>query len=61
MDEENIPLLVSGYRFKIYNKPLSKEEFTSKIKSQQLDVVEKKFPRPISMSKNSKKNNNKNS
>jgi hypothetical protein len=34
IDEENIPLLVSGYRLKIYNKPLSKEEFTSTIKSQ---------------------------
>lgn len=27
IDEEGIPLIVNGYRLKVYRKPLSKEEF----------------------------------
>jgi len=31
IDEENIPLLVNGYRLKAYKKPLQKEVFVSSI------------------------------
>ena len=31
IDEEGIPLLVNGQRIKIYNRPLSKEEFINSI------------------------------
>jgi hypothetical protein len=34
IDEESIPVLVNGYRLNIYNKPLSKDEFIAKIKTQ---------------------------
>ena len=32
IDEEGIPLFVNGHRLKIYNKPLSKEEFINSIR-----------------------------
>lgn len=31
IDKEEIPLLVNGYRLKVYRKPMSKEEFINTI------------------------------
>jgi hypothetical protein len=31
IDEQQTPLLVNGHRLRIYNKPLSKEEFLTRI------------------------------
>jgi hypothetical protein len=31
IDEQQTPLLVNGHRFRIYKKPLSKEEFLTRI------------------------------
>jgi len=31
IDDEGIPLLVNGYRLKVYRKPISKEEFINTI------------------------------
>jgi hypothetical protein len=42
VDEEKIPLLVNGFRLKVYNKPLTKDEFTETIKTQRLDVIDRK-------------------
>jgi len=39
IDEEDILLLVNGYKFKVYRKPISKEEFTSTI-SREVNVIE---------------------
>ena len=38
--EEELPILVNGYRPKIYNKTLIKEEFTKKNHSQHLNLIE---------------------
>ena len=38
IDEEGIPLLVNGYRLKLYRRPLSKEEFISSI-NKELNVI----------------------
>lgn len=38
IDEEWIPLLVNGYRLKVYIKPLSKEEFISTI-NKEVNVI----------------------
>jgi len=38
IDEEGIPLLVNGYRLKLYKRPLSKEEFISSI-NRELNVI----------------------
>jgi hypothetical protein len=43
IDEEGIPLLVNGFRLKVYNKPLTKEEFTTTIRTQNLDVIDSKM------------------
>jgi len=40
IDEGGISLLVNGFKIKIYSKPLSREEFTTTMKTQPLDVVE---------------------
>jgi hypothetical protein len=32
IDEEGIPLLVNGFRLKVYNKPMTREEFTTTMK-----------------------------
>jgi len=34
IDEEGIPLLVNGYRLKVYKKPMSKEEFINTINTE---------------------------
>ena len=34
IDEEGIPLLVNGFRIKVYNKPMTREEFTATVKTQ---------------------------
>jgi len=39
IDEKIIRLLVSGYRIKFYKKPIKREEFTSLLQSQQINVV----------------------
>jgi hypothetical protein len=31
IDEKQTPLLVTGHQFRVYNKPLSKEEFLTRI------------------------------
>jgi hypothetical protein len=31
IDEQQTPLLVNGHRLRVYNKPLSKEEFLTRI------------------------------
>jgi len=38
IDEEGIPLLVNGYRLKLYRRPLSKEEFINSF-SKELNVI----------------------
>jgi hypothetical protein len=41
IDDENIPqVLFNGYRLKIYKKLFSREEFTTIMKFQQLNMVE---------------------
>jgi hypothetical protein len=40
IDEEGIPLLVNGFRLKVYNKPMTREEFTTTVKTQNLDVID---------------------
>jgi hypothetical protein len=42
MDEEEIPLLVNGFRIKSYNEPLTKEEFINTVKTKKLDVIDRK-------------------
>jgi hypothetical protein len=42
IDEEGIPLLVNGFRLKTYNKPLTKEEFTTTVRKQNMDVIDRK-------------------
>jgi hypothetical protein len=34
IDEERIPLPVNGFRLKVYNKPMTREEFTTTVKTQ---------------------------
>jgi hypothetical protein len=40
IDEEGIPLLVNGFRLKVYNKPMTREEFTTTVKTQNMDVID---------------------
>jgi hypothetical protein len=40
IDEEGIPLLVNGFRIKVYNKPMTREEFTTTVKTQNMDVID---------------------
>ena len=34
IDGEKIPLLVNGFGLKVYNKPMTREEFTTTVKTQ---------------------------
>jgi hypothetical protein len=40
IDEEGISLLVNGFRLKTYNKPLTKEEFMTTMRKQNMDVID---------------------
>jgi hypothetical protein len=42
IDEEGVPLLVNGFILKTYNKPLTKQEFTTIVKKQNMDVMDRK-------------------
>jgi hypothetical protein len=37
IDDEGIPLIVNGFRIKVYNKPMTREEFTTRY----LDVIDR--------------------
>jgi hypothetical protein len=41
-DEESTPLLVNGFRLKLYNNPFTREEFTITIKETIFDVIDNK-------------------
>jgi len=41
MDEEGITLLVNGFRLKFYNKPMTRKEFTTTFKEQNMDVIDR--------------------
>jgi hypothetical protein len=50
IDNDKVPLLVNGYTLKIYKKSLTRENYTTILQSQQLNVVERINsikPRPI--------------
>lgn len=40
IDAEGIPLLVNGYRLRVYKKPLSKQEFISSINKEVMVIEE---------------------
>jgi len=42
IDEEGIPFLVNGFRLKMYNNNLTREEFINTLKAQNLDVINNK-------------------
>jgi hypothetical protein len=51
IDEEGIPLLVNGSRLKVYNNPLTREEFIVIMKARNLDVINSRDA--LNLSKNS--------
>jgi hypothetical protein len=42
IDEEGVSLLGNGFRLNIYNNPLTKQEFTATIRTQNVDVIDSK-------------------
>jgi hypothetical protein len=43
IDEEGIPLLVNGFRHKVYNKTSTREEFVAIVKAQNMYVIDNRY------------------
>ena len=40
IDDHNVSFLVNGHRLKLYTKPMSREDFISKISEQEMEIMQ---------------------
>jgi hypothetical protein len=43
IDEEIIPLLVNGFRLKVYSKPLTRDKLIETIKTHNMDMIDCRY------------------
>ena len=50
IDDHNVSFLVNGHRLKLYTKPVSREDFISKISAQEMEIMQEGESVPKSFS-----------
>ena len=50
INDQNVSFLVNGHRLKFYTKPMSREDFISKISAQEMEIMQEGESVPNSFS-----------